>query len=242
MTGKSKNIIKYEDLDKKPLPDHTKIDYHECLAKIVLEAMFPNDFTNLEIKDKPDLQNIRREIGVEVTRAINSLQVQNEKLYSKIAQGIIHNKEKAIETINSSYKPHSIFVDGKKISEPDRYNDGILIGIPDIDNFNRVFEAFKDKIVKLNENNYRIFENNYLFVHSEILADQQMVDEIIWKMNNWQERYVRKFQKVFVCVPEYLYILNLLMRTGKIEYIKKYQLDWGLRARDMVIQCQLGET
>lgn len=89
--------------------------------------MYPNDFMDLEIRDKPDLQNAEIDVGIEVTRAVNPVQVQNEKLYSKIIHGQTRDKDKAIKKINSSYKPSSIIIDGVEIKEPDLYCDGTLI-------------------------------------------------------------------------------------------------------------------
>lgn len=43
--------------EDKPLPKHTNLDYYECYAKVVLEDMCPNQFSDLDILDKPDLQN-----------------------------------------------------------------------------------------------------------------------------------------------------------------------------------------
>ena len=51
----------------KPLPDHTKLDYYECYAKIVLEDLFPDRYFNLILADKPDLQGY--DVGIEVTKA-----------------------------------------------------------------------------------------------------------------------------------------------------------------------------
>lgn len=39
----------------KPLPEHTKIDYDECYAYLVLSDYFPDRYRNLGIKDKPDV-------------------------------------------------------------------------------------------------------------------------------------------------------------------------------------------
>ena len=50
-----------------PLPDHTKLDYYECVAKITLEDLFPDRYQDLKVLDKPDLQG--KEIGIEVTKA-----------------------------------------------------------------------------------------------------------------------------------------------------------------------------
>lgn len=77
--------MKSEDFKDKPLPNHPKIDYYESLAKVVLEKLLPDEFEKLEIKDKPDLQNTKKNIGIEVTRAIDSVQEKNESLYSKIS-------------------------------------------------------------------------------------------------------------------------------------------------------------
>lgn len=42
-----------------------------------------------------------------------------------------------------------MIINGKEIREPDRYNDGILVGIPGEDNFKRILKSFEDKINKL---------------------------------------------------------------------------------------------
>ena len=58
-------------IDKnKPLPDHTKLDYDECCAKLILEELFPNRYHNLLLADKPDLQGTN--VGIEVTIANDS--------------------------------------------------------------------------------------------------------------------------------------------------------------------------
>ena len=93
--------MEYKDFANKPLPDHTKVDYYECLAKLILEKMFPNEFENLEILDKPDLQDDKNGIGVEVTIARNKVQEENESLYAKIESGQVRNRDKAIEKINT---------------------------------------------------------------------------------------------------------------------------------------------
>ena len=133
----------------------------------------------------------------------------------------------------------NVVINGVEIREPERYSEGILTGIPGSDNFDRIFQSFKDKIHKLNNGGYTIFTHNYLFVFSEILANQKMIDEVIIKMNLFQVEYNRKFEKIFVYVPYYLYVLNLLDEIGEIMNIEKYQYNWGLCARNMVIQHEL---
>lgn len=67
----------------KPLPLHTRFDYYECYAKIALENLFLNQF-NLELKDRPDLQDQLAGIGIEVTQGIDPKQQGIESLFTKI--------------------------------------------------------------------------------------------------------------------------------------------------------------
>lgn len=233
--------MEYKDFANKPLPDHTKVDYYECLAKLILEKMFPNEFENLEILDKPDLQDDKNGIGVEVTIARNKVQEENESLYAKIESGQVRNRDKAIEKINNSYKPCVMYVDGQEIREPDRYNNGILVGIPDNDDFERIFKSFSEKIKKLNDDGYKKYMENHLFVYSDILANQQMLNQAISEMNNIQTKHKIRFQKVFVCVPQYIYILNLESKKGESMDIKSFQIGLAERARNMVIQCEVSK-
>lgn len=64
--------------------------------------------------------------------------------------------------------------------------------------------------MKLNSDGYSSFLYNYLFVHSEILADQEMIDKAIIDMDRFQEKYAKKIHRVFVYVPSELYILDLM--------------------------------
>lgn len=219
--------MEYKDFANKPLPDHTIVDYYECLAKLILEKMFPNEFENLEILDKPDLQDDKNGIGVEVTIARNKDQEENESLYAKIESGQVRNRDKAIEKINNSSKLYAMYV------------DGILVGISDNDDFERIFESFSEKIKKLNDDGYKKYMENYLFVYSDICANQQMLNQAISKMNNIQSKHKIKFQKVFVCVPQYMYILNLENKKGESMDIKSFQIGLAERARNMVIQCEV---
>ena len=60
-------------------------------------------------------------------------------------------------------------------------------------------------------------------------------------MNNIKSKYKIRFQKVFVCVPQYIYILNLESKKGESMDIKKFQIGLAERAREMVIQCEISK-
>lgn len=54
----------------RPLPSHTKLDYDECYAKVILEKFYPDRYVDLLLDDKPDLRDTSNGIGIEVTSAI----------------------------------------------------------------------------------------------------------------------------------------------------------------------------
>lgn len=57
---------------KSNIGEHEKYRYEECYAKILLERVYPEIYTDLSILDKPDLQNEVLQVGVEVTSAVPS--------------------------------------------------------------------------------------------------------------------------------------------------------------------------
>ena len=203
-----------------PLPKHTKLDYYECYAKIVLEELYSEQFVNLIIKDKPDLQSQDNDCGVEVTIAIDRNELQSEKLYSDITYNRVRDKVKALKRIEEC---------GYKVE------NGILHGKTSIDSFYLIMVSFDSKLNKLNDGGYKYFNKNFLFVFSYIYASDEMIKDAIIYMQNKQLDKQRQFNKVFVLVPGHLYCLNLYegnYEVKRIEFI--HQSSQADRARELV--------
>lgn len=203
-----------------PLPKHTKLDYYECYAKIVLEELYPEQFVNLRIKDKPDLQSQDNYCGVEVTIAIDRNELQSEKLYSDITYNRVRDKVKALKRIEEC---------GYKVE------NGILHGKTSTTSFDLIIASFDSKLNKLNGKGYKYFNKNFLFVFSYIYASDEMIKDAIIYMQNKQLDKQRQFNKVFVLVPGYLYCLNLYegnYEVKRIEFI--HQSSQADRARELV--------
>ena len=203
-----------------PLPKHTKLDYYECYAKIVLEELYSEQFVNLRIKDKPDLQSQDNDCGVEVTIAIDRNELQSEKLYSDITYNRVRDKVKALKRIEEC---------GYKVE------NGILHGKTSIDSFYLIMVSFDSKLNKLNDGGYKYFNKNFLFVFSYIYANDEMIKDAIIYMQNKQLDKQRQFNKVFVLVPGHLYCLNLYegnYEVKRIEFI--HQSSQADRARELV--------
>lgn len=188
----------------KPLPKHTKMDYYECYAKIVLEKIYPNEFINLKLKDKPDLQTEDGKYGIEVTNAIDERQRRAESVYSNISYEKVRNIQKSLDIIEKCGC---------------RLVDGVLVGRPGKDSFELILESFNIKLNLLNGEGYSHFEKNCLFVFSDILADDIMIIDAIQDMQKIQMNKKRNFCKVFVLVSEYCYSLDLYSGTYQAFYI-----------------------
>lgn len=198
----------------KPLPSHTKFNYYECYAKIVLEEFFGY---NLSLDDKPDLQDIQNNIGIEVTIAEKSETSEAERLYSTLFYVDKHTREKNIKRIEQC---------GSK------YKDGILLS-SGTDDFNLINEAINCKREKLKSAGYKKLNQYQLFIFSSIYAiDSMLQDELQFLLMKKIDTF---FSKIYVLVPEEIYYFNLKEKSYKIFNIdNEKQFDWAMKARQMV--------
>ena len=102
----------------RPLPSHTKLDYDECYAKIVLEKFFPDQYENLQISDKPDLRDISNNIGIEVTSAIPQSEQEAMALACEIPYLEKEKQDKRIAYLKKKgYRPgYGLCLDGFRLS------------------------------------------------------------------------------------------------------------------------------
>lgn len=219
----------------RPLPNHTNLDYYECLAKIALERIFPEEFSGLLIVDRPDLQNKEMDIGIEVTRAINSDQETVDNLYNKIKIGQVRDSNGVEKCISDIYKRNGMNYLNEYYKRFPKEKFGFHHGIPGSDNLNRVLDAWYNKLKNLNSDGFKRFCRNYLFVYSDISIIVTMLDQAISKMKSDQVGFDSVFDKVYIYVPECIYILDLENCISKNINIKNIQFDIAIAAREMVI-------
>lgn len=168
---------------------HTTIRFEECYAKIVLEDLFPEQFCNLDLKDRPDLQNEELDIGIEVTSAIDQKQREAESLYFEMTEENDAKKEKQKT--------------GATLA------DGILFGKPIRIDFYNINEALESKLKKLASEQYKNFNKQYLFIFSTIYATAAMREEALAEMQTISAESGQKFNEVFVLVPKRIYVFDL---------------------------------
>lgn len=209
----------------KLLSHHTRLDYNECYAKIVLESVFSGEF-DLEIVDKPDLQDIRKSIGIEVTQGRNPKQKEIEGLYSKMPYVQKSEAEKIRKQIEK--------LGGKLCG-------GILGGISERDDFGYSVNAFKVKLDKINNGKYSYLERYDLFVFDDCLdvtPDGSIIQNVYTIMQKVQSGATVKFQYVYICTPSILWHLDFKnQKIAKFDTGSRH-FDWTLQAREMVEKAE----
>lgn len=206
-------------IDKtKPLPDHTKLDYDECCAKLILEEMFPDRYHNLLLSDKPDLQG--NNVGIEVT---------------------IANDQRMQEALNNWVKAYNCSDEKKKGKYIDKmarwgvkYTGGVQ-GWPGFSpNFDLTRNAIEIKIDKLNKGNYKAFSRYELFIFTDTWYHESVINDA--------KRYIFR-NEVSDCYKT-IYVLSEgtdlhvfetdigIYENIKIDFAE--QSDRNIRARHMV--------
>lgn len=201
-----------------PLPKHTKLDYSECYAKILLEKLFPGIYFDLLIEDKPDLQSKSQSLGIEITKAYDNNEL--DELWYAYNNGQAKNRQKVLKRIEAL---------GGKVD-----ND-ILRSVGSVDSFTLILKAINKKIEKLNSGNYKKLESTELFVFSYIYANTNMCLDALKSIQEITSKHSKKFNKIFVSVPEHLYVFHLEENNYQdIPIDRDLQYNFACDARKMV--------
>ena len=211
--------------EDKPLPNHTKLDWEECYAKVFLEHMYKNEFCELKIKDRPDLQDEENSIGIECTVAIDKKSQEAEKLYIDLINNNVKNPEKCKEKIEKL---------GGKITEY------VLIQSDTKSKIN-ILNAVKIKLKKLNGDNYKIFKNNYLLIRDSIYIREKEIKELQYSIGIIQSKKKVEFDKIYLLLNDKLIELNMIDYTNKIIKIdSSTQYELAQKARKIVVEYEEG--
>lgn len=202
----------------KPLPPHTKLDYYECYAKIVLEDLFPVFISELLLKDKPDFQDIRSQVGIEVTIAEISETIEAQRLYSTLH---------AVDDVTQSRNIERMEQCGAT------YKSGILFGPNGSDEFILINRAIDSKIEKLQKGEYGKFSEYHLFIFFSILASETMLNDELEYLE--QREIADYFKKIYIQIPGELLYFDLIKSTYEVFSVDtNKQFDWAIKARQMV--------
>lgn len=163
-------------------------DYYENLAMVTLKDLFPDKFSSeMRMADKPDLQDSKSGIGVEVTRVLFPHEAEVNRYSLESAEKAKKPSKKAGTADYHMLLPHE---------KPIRGN-GYPVFMPSIE---PLLKAFTAKLKKLNEGGYTIFpENNlYLMVTPYDTYTPQKIDEFMLLAEGKQTKHRAFYDHIFI--------------------------------------------
>lgn len=208
-------------IDKiKPLPEHTKLDYDECCALLVLKELFPDRYSTLEILDKPDLHGVN--VGVEVTIADD-----------KNHQEALKNWVKAYHCDDE--KKRKRYIERMKQLGVE-YTGGIQFWPERESSLKYVKESVNTKIGKLKSRNYEGFPSYELF----IFTDTWMRENILKEMEKFLavSNVFKYFNRVYVFEQESNLHIFEENNYQRVVIDMTEQSERNIRARRMVEQAE----
>lgn len=199
MSINSKCVIKSPHSDR-ALSRHMKANYWECYAKYVLSYIDSDTYGRLIMSDMPDLVDKQKSLGVEVTRAGHEKSFEASSLFSQ-------NLEERDESKRLKRKKQIKLCGGTLV------DDGIMVGPDGKDSFKLILDSIENKLKRLNSGGYQTMENYHLFVMSDILASEEMLNEALFRMIEVSELYDVVYEQIIVSVPQHNYVFNLCEKT-----------------------------
>lgn len=206
-------------IDKtKPLPDHTRINYYECCAKLILEEVFPERYSELKLDDAPDIQGC--DVGIEVT---------------------IGNNQKKMEALNNWVKANACEDDKKRKKYTERmaqlgvkYTGGVQGWPLETPSFKETKNAVNGKIKKLQNGGYKEFPRYELFVFTDTWYHDTIIRTA--KEHFFEESVCDWFKTIYVFSMETdLHIFETDIKEHTVINIEtSEQSDRNRRARRMV--------
>lgn len=190
----------------KPLPRHTRLDYDECYAKLVLEKFFPDEYKNLELSDRPDLRDNARNIGVEVTSAYPPHMQEALFIGADIPYRSEEEKEKGLNQLGKlgyEYTQYGMF-------SPSFSYTWAGNTYPDIENAlcAPIIEVVKKKLDKLNAGGYDELQQYNLFIQTEPSIDEWMPPKIMERLLTLSNRE-KRYSVVYVLAVTNLLIFDI---------------------------------
>lgn len=172
------------------LPEHTKLKYEECYAKIILEHCFSQKYNNLLIEDKPDLYDKKNDIGIEVTMAIAPDLQEARNLWSKMHHKNSDQQKKAKERMHQLNYDYQGGIQNWGTTEYEQDIDPQM--------FKEIYEAIRTKLEKLNQKNlYKDCRNYALFIQSELNIEKDWLDTITQEIQNISHEYTKIYSTIY---------------------------------------------
>lgn len=214
--------------ERGPLPDHTRLSYQECYAKILLEDYIAKFKNGLLIQDKPDLFSSELQIGIEVTDVMPKDKKEAVKLwytmpYVSQEKQVLHKAR--MEKLGYPYQ------DGVMVWKSIDCSEGL-----ESEQFQPLYKALNKKLLKLNKGLYDRCKRIECLFFAELFVRQGEHVQLSSKLSEIQNQYNRKFDTIYVVDDSYIYEYDFTTNKGQRYYYNDDNYTIAVRARKMVIE------
>lgn len=179
--------------------------WEECYAKLVLEHVFSDQFYQLELADKPDLQSINGDVGIEVTTAVHRNEKEKDHLFSLL--------------IDNQNTPEQISKNKERIRQLGGLfrDEGVMISWVGYRDLTRIYTALDRKLKKLNDGGYRRFSDQCLFITDTNMVKIEELNDIDSELRRHQDFFDTQFDSIFL----YLFggsLIQFDMQSSEVQY------------------------
>lgn len=188
---------------------YSKLDF-EKHAMFCLERCFDGSWIDFDYtKERPDLQNEKMSIGIEVTRVLREKEGQAQSIWNQCADMDLSAQEKVAEINRRNAKAN--------VSGIAKTIDNSASVLWDLD-LNKRLEEVKKRVIektqKLN-NGYKIFKQNYLFIFCEtsLFEDEELIGTL--REIQMPSEMTIRFHAYFLETYDFLYVFWTETNTWK---------------------------
>ena len=188
--------------------NHHSDKFNIILSKLILESIFPYQFI---CSDKPDLQNIKNNIGFEVTQANNK---EIESLWVKYRNEENEKKKEKLKEVIYKKSNNTAKFDDILLTQYHKYN------------CNTPTEVFVSKLDKL-QKNYKVFNsNNLIIIYEGFIALPGYLENLLKSFIVEQTSFSKKFDTVVIASNQvYVFKLNQMNIENIHLDIDKFRID-----------------
>lgn len=163
---------------------HNNSKVEECFAGLLLSVFFPDEFCDLDFSgERPDLRNEKLDVGIEVTRHIH----QGDEEISGILNNIKLKKARNVE---------------KQLKRLEELGVSIRDGVCDcpvrFSCCREIVDVIGTKLQKLNEDTFRKYKRNFLFIRKDCSLLTDELEYILRKTIDMKTKYKNYFNEIYI--------------------------------------------
>ena len=167
---------------------------------ITLRSILGEHYAHLQNADRPDLQDLERSIGIEVTRAIKENKIEAEWLVNEMAGAEIFNLTELDKQRTLQYGYSYGLTDGQYMGELERRYWSLALPLKRI---------IKSKVRKVADGFYGAFDQFELFVFTKDDLTRHEVQLTVYYMTELQNANAIRYAKLHIAQTDKLYVCDL---------------------------------